>query len=72
MAAAYAFHLSQAQAFIEGNKRTGIAAALIFLEYNGIRSRIDDGTLYDAMLGIAEHRLNKPQLAAILRSFLQR
>ena len=72
VAAAYAFHLSQAQAFIDGNKRTGIAAALIFLEYNGIRSRIDDGTLYDAMLGIAEHRLNKPQLAAILRSFLQR
>ncbi len=72
VAAAYAFHLSQSQAFIDGNKRTGIAAALIFLEYNGVPSRVDDGTLYDAMIGIAERRLNKPQLAAVLESFLQR
>jgi len=72
VAAAYAFHLSQAQAFIDGNKRTGLAAALIFLEYNGIRSRVDDGTLYDAMIGIAERRLDKPQLSAILKSFLER
>jgi len=72
VAAAYAFHLAQAQAFIDGNKRTGIAAALIFLEYNGVPSRVDDGTLYDAMIGIAERRLNKPQLAAVLKAFLQR
>lgn len=72
VAAAYAFHLAQAQAFIDGNKRIGIAAALIFLEYNGIPSRVDDGTLYDAMIGIAERRLNKPQLAAVLQAFLQR
>ncbi len=72
VAAAYAFHFAQAQAFIDGNKRTGIAAALIFLEYNGVPSRVDDGTLYDAMIGIAERRLNKPQLAAVLEAFLQR
>lgn len=72
VAAAYAFHLAQAQAFIDGNKRTGIAAALIFLEYNGVPSRVDDGTLYDAMIGIAERRLSKPQLAAVLEAFLQR
>jgi glycosyltransferase involved in cell wall biosynthesis len=52
--------------------RTGIAAALIFLEYNGVPSRVDDGTLYDAMIGIAERRLSKPQLAAVLEAFLQR
>lgn len=72
VAAAYAFHLAQAQAFLDGNKRTGIAAALVFLEYNGVPSRIDDGTLYAAMIGIAERRLNKPQFAAVLESFLQR
>jgi len=72
VAAAYAFHIAQAQAFIDGNKRTGIAAALIFLEYNGIPSRTDDGTLYDAMIGIAERRLDKPQLAAVLEAFLKR
>jgi len=71
VAAAYAFHIAQAQAFIDGNKRTGIAAALTFLEYNGVSSRVDDGTLYDAMIGIAERRLDKPQLAAVLEAFLK-
>lgn len=36
VASAYAFHLAQAQAFMDGNKRTGIAAALVFLEGNGL------------------------------------
>ena len=35
IAAAYAFHLAQAQAFIDGNKRTGLGAALVYLEGNG-------------------------------------
>jgi len=70
VAAAYAFHIAQAQAFIDGNKRTGIAAALVFLEYNGVPSRVDDGTLYDAMIGIAERQLDKRQLATLLEVFL--
>jgi death-on-curing protein len=36
--AAYAFHLDEAQAFVDGNKRTGMGAALVFLEGNGFRS----------------------------------
>ena len=70
VAAAYAYHIAEAQAYLDGNKRTAIAAALVFLEYNGIRSRRDDGTLYDAMNGIAAHRMDKQQLAAVLESFL--
>lgn len=37
MAAAYAFHLAENQAFIDGNKRTGLAAAYVFLALNGHR-----------------------------------
>src|SRR5437588_2394310 len=37
IAATYAFHLAEAQAFVDGNKRTAIGAALIFLDVNGIR-----------------------------------
>ena len=35
MAAAYAYHLYQNQPCIDGNKRTALAAALVFLELNG-------------------------------------
>lgn len=37
MAAAYAFHLAESQAFLDGNKRVGLAAAYVFLELNRLR-----------------------------------
>ena len=36
MAAAYLFHLVQGHAFVDGNKRVGLLAALVFLDINGI------------------------------------
>ena len=35
MAAAYAFHIAESQAFVDGNKRAGLNAALVFLLMNG-------------------------------------
>lgn len=67
IAAAYAFHIAQAQAFLDGNKRTAIAIALAFLEQNGIATSANTSTLYDAMIGIAERRLTKADLAAVFR-----
>ena len=40
MAAAYAYHIAENQPFVDGNKRTGLAAALVFLAINGSRSKI--------------------------------
>ena len=67
IAAAYAFHIAQAQAFLDGNKRTAIAAALLFLRANGVAARPDQMRLYEAMIAIAERRLDKPGLAALFR-----
>jgi death-on-curing protein len=67
IAAAYAFHLAQAQAFLDGNKRTAVAAALLFLRGNGVVGRPDQMRLYEAMIAIAERRLDKPGLAALFR-----
>jgi death-on-curing protein len=67
MAAAYAFHVAENQPFLDGNKRTGLGAALLFLRLNGLRV-VDPGeALYDAMIAIAERRLDKPGLAALLQ-----
>jgi death-on-curing protein len=51
IAAAYAFHIAESQAYFDGNKRTGVQAAADFLEINGI----DTGPLpelatYEAMI----------------------
>jgi death-on-curing protein len=67
IAAAYAFHLAQAQAFLDGNKRTGMGAAFLFLRANGVVKVPSDLDLYDAMIAIAEKRLDKPGLAEIFR-----
>ena len=71
MAAAYAFHLAENQPFIDGNKRTAITTALYFLELNAVNtSSLTNAELYDAMIGIAEKRLNKASLAAMFRAHL--
>ena len=67
VAAAYAYHIAEAQAFLDGNKRAAIGAALVFLEGNGISTATDSMPLYDAMIAIAEKRLSKVELAALFR-----
>lgn len=67
IAAAYAIHLAESQSFIDGNKRTGMAAALVFLRVNGITVPRATDKLHAAMIAAAEHRLGKPELAALLR-----
>jgi death on curing protein len=68
IAAAYAFHIAEAQAFLDGNKRTAVAAALSFLEANGLNTRgFNDARLYKCMIGIAEKRMTKRDLAQLLR-----
>jgi death-on-curing protein len=66
MAAAYSFHIAQNQPFVDGNKRTGLLAALVFLDLNGVVIADPEGRLYDAMIAVSDHRLDKTGLAALL------
>lgn len=68
VAASYAFHLAESQAFLDGNKRTGMGAALTFLLLNGCEDKGDDLALYDAMISIACRKLDKAGLAELLRT----
>jgi len=68
MAAAYAFHICQNHPFVDGNERTALASALVFLDMNG-KSIIDEtGKLYDSMMSLAAGELSKQAFANILRS----
>ena len=70
IAAAYAFHIAENQPYIDGNKRTGLLSALNFLAENGIVSNRPVDEYYDAMIAIAEKRLDKAGLAGIFRKHL--
>jgi death on curing protein len=72
IAAAYAVHLAESQAFVDGNKRTAAAAAISFLRKNGIRFPKDDGSVYRAMIAIAEKKSDKTGLAAVLKQVAEK
>lgn len=67
MAAAYAFYLCQNHPFVDGNKRTALASALVFLEINGISLLDPEGQLYQTMMDVASGKLSKRGLAAVFR-----
>jgi death-on-curing protein len=67
MAAAYLFHIVQNHPFVDGNKRTGTAAALVFLDLNGIEIEVDDNELVDHVLAVAQGRIDKPSIAVFLK-----
>jgi death-on-curing protein len=71
MAAAYAFHIAESQAFIDGNKRTALLAAVVFLDLNGFRLPEPEDVLYLAMLEIADRKMAKSQLANLLRELAE-
>jgi death on curing protein len=67
MAAAYAFHIAENQPFVDGNKRTGLNAALVFLDINGWIVSDPDMRLYDAMIAISSRGLDKRGLAKLFQ-----
>ena len=68
MAAAYTFHIVKNHPFVDGNKRTGLASTLVFLEVNGIGILDPEGKLYEAVTDLAAGVTGKEQLAALLRA----
>lgn len=66
MAAAYAYHLCQNHPFIDGNKRTALASALVFLELNGVSLRDPTGRLKNAMIRLAAGKMSKDDFAKLL------
>lgn len=71
MAAAYAFHISQNHPFFDGNKRVALAAALVFLDLNGITVSDPTGELYEMMMAVAQSRLGKSDIAKTFRELAE-
>ena len=67
-AAAYAYHLTKAHAFVEGNKRVAAVVTETFLNLNGIELKATDEELFDLYLDIADGSLSRVQVERKLRS----
>jgi len=71
MAAAYLFHIVQNHPFVDGNKRAGAAAALVFLATNGILIYSDQDEFEQMVLEVAKGNMQKPEIASYFRDKLK-
>jgi len=67
MAAAYLFHIVQNHPFVDGNKRIGAAAALVFLKLNGVTIHATTAALVKTVLGVAQGKIGKAATADFFR-----
>ena len=68
MAAAYIYHLVMNHPFVDGNKRVGLEAALIFLEINNENLSASDEELVDLVLKTTAGQVGKREIAEFFRS----
>jgi death-on-curing protein len=66
-AAAYAFHICQNHPFVDGNKRTGLATALVFLSINGVELEDPNEELYRLMMEVSGKGKAKSDVAVTFR-----
>ena len=70
LAALYLVGFAQAQGFVDGNKRTGLACALVFLAVNGAALHVDGSELYALTMRVAINQADDAEVAAYVRERL--
>jgi death-on-curing protein len=70
LAAIYLVGLVRAHAFVDGNKRVGLAAGLVFLALNGRPLHVSPVELYALAMRVAMGRSREASVAAWLRQRL--
>jgi death-on-curing protein len=69
-AAAYLVGFARSQGFKDGNKRTGLACALVFLALNDMALHVNGAELYAITMKVATSQAGDIEVAAYLRERL--
>ena len=67
MAAAYLYHLVKNHPFVDGNKRVGTVAAIVFLVLNGFDLDVPEDDLAEKVLAVAMGEIDKADVAVYLK-----
>ena len=76
---AYLFHIVKNHPFIDGNKRTGLACSLIFLDINGfnlseeldiLNLKTKKTPLEEIVLKVASGKMSKEELISFLKNYI--
>ncbi len=71
-AAASCFFIVRNHPFFDGNKRTGLAAAIQFLRINDVPTRFEEDEAYDVIIGVAKGEVSLEGVATMIASAVQR
>ncbi len=72
VAAAYLFYLCRNHPFLDGNKRTAMMAAIIFLRLNGFESAPDSEHWESLMVDVSASRIDRATTTRRLRKLVKR
>jgi death on curing protein len=71
VAAAYLFYLCRNHPFLDGNKRTAMTAAIVFLRLNGIEPANESRSWENLMIDVAASKLDREETTTRLRKLLK-
>lgn len=71
IAAAYLFYICGNHPFLDGNKRTAMMAAIVFLRLNGIDTLPDSENWEQSMLDVAASKLDRDATTRRLRKLVK-
>jgi death on curing protein len=71
-AAALLHSVSSNHSLVDGNKRTGWASAIVFLDINGhpLKAPLDEDAAEEFVLAAAQSQLSNPEITSRLRLFI--
>jgi death on curing protein len=71
IAAAYLFYICRNHPFLDGNKRTAMMSAIVFLRLNGIEPAPDSGRWERLMLDVAASKIDRQETTERLRKLVK-
>jgi len=71
-AGAYLFHICQNHAFVDGNKRSALAASELFLILNRRELKASNDQLVQLTLGVAAGKISKPGAIGFFRRHIRK
>jgi death-on-curing protein len=70
VAAAYLYYLARNHAFLDGNKRTAMLTAIVFLRINGLQTAADGPEWEALMVDVGASHLDRDQTTERLRALV--
>ena len=72
IAAAYLFYICKNHPFIDGNKRSAMMAAIVFLRLNGVETAPDSAEWERFLLDVAASRISRDETTRRLRKLVKK